>query len=174
MGEAKRKRDARERQGIATPPAIGDERQAGSPSRFIQEYVAMTMRATNGEPAVANVPCNGCTACCHYGIVKVDRSKERPEDLQHLDLVPDPDGGDMMLRALDDGTCVHLGPEGCTVHRHRPQTCRTYDCRPYGLVSLAAKYHADQRSPVWQFDTSSREDRLAMEASLPHGSLTGH
>jgi hypothetical protein len=42
--------------------------------------------------------------------------------------------GSMMLRKGPDGACVHLGPNGCTVHRHRPRACRIYDCR----ISAAA------------------------------------
>jgi Fe-S-cluster containining protein len=68
--------------------------------------------------------------CCYNPRIEIDRSKESPERLARLDLVPD-EYGDVKLRKRADGACVHLGEDGrCTVYEHRPTVCRTYDCRP--------------------------------------------
>ena len=72
------------------------------------------------------VPCQKakCTACCHGHGVQV-----HDEDMnEHLDTVTT----DCMrlLRLNPDGSCVHLDPKkGCTVYEHRPQACRSFDCR---------------------------------------------
>ncbi len=49
--------------------------------------------------------CNGCTACCRAGLVVVGVTM-RP-----------------------DGSCLHVGEKGCTIHGSRPQQCRDFDCR---------------------------------------------
>src|SRR4029077_2894926 len=80
----------------------------------------------------ATVPCDGCTTCCHHGRIEVLPWLEIPEHLAHLDTEPDPDGcspDSLKLKRRQDGACIHLGDNGCTVYGHRPTVCRVYDCR---------------------------------------------
>ena len=40
-------------------------------------------------------------------------------------------GNPYWIRQADDGYCIHSDPgtRACTIHTHRPHTCRQYDCR---------------------------------------------
>jgi len=155
MGEAKRRHKL-----------IGQEIEAGvsqdgKPAlryggRF-GEYLADYRRTKSTSP----VPCNGCNACCYYNKIDFEPTKERPEDLAHLDMIPDPDReGFVMLRKRDDGGCVHLGPDGqCGVYEHRPLPCRKYDCRIFGVIGLVDTFDGDRRSPAWSFDILSLKER---------------
>jgi uncharacterized protein len=44
------------------------------------------------------------------------------------------DGAGVLLAQREDGACVFLGPEGCTVHADRPEVCRLY---PLGRLRRA-------------------------------------
>jgi uncharacterized protein len=70
------------------------------------------------------VPCNGCTLCCRRELVVL-----MPEDGDPAAYETRPVGG--QFRALahkPDGSCVYLGPGGCTIYARRPTICRAYDC----------------------------------------------
>jgi hypothetical protein len=73
-----------------------------------------------------DVPCNGCTLCCHNDAVRIlpheDASKwqTEPHDYMH---------GARMLAHKPNGDCVYLGEHGCTIQHDKPQQCREMDCR---------------------------------------------
>lgn len=75
---------------------------------------------------VADVPCNGCTACCRGEIVMLfPEHGDNPKVLaQHFDL-----GGKLILEQTDSGDCVYLKDGGCSVWEDRPAMCRAFDCR---------------------------------------------
>lgn len=88
------------------------------------------------EPVVSNVPCNGCTACCHDDVIFLhpdfgdDPSQYQTRELTirgetHIVLAKDPTGKH----------CVYLGRNGCTIHDRAPAVCREFDCA--GLVKKA-------------------------------------
>jgi hypothetical protein len=121
------------------------------------------------------VSCAGCTACCFFHRVLVYPANEAPEDLAHLELEEDEIG--WKLKQREDGGCVHLGPEGCTVWEHRPSACRTFDCRVTAIAGAPLVVAAGHTAPLWSFDTTHVKDEavvavarkiteLAMEASL--------
>ena len=137
--------------------------------RGITIQPAGTGQIARTSPPVLNVPCNGCNACCYNHRIEVDRSQEPPERLARLDMVPD-QYGDMKLRKRADGSCVHLGENGCTVYGLRPTTCRTYDCRMSCMLGIRRAYvHGDDviEEPVWVFDQDSQ--RPYSPRSLPDG-----
>jgi Fe-S-cluster containining protein len=35
----------------------------------------------------------------------------------------------MILNRKDNGECIYLGADGCTIHDRAPWVCRTFDCR---------------------------------------------
>jgi Fe-S-cluster containining protein len=37
----------------------------------------------------------------------------------------------LILDRRDNGECVYLGAEGCTIWHRAPQACRAFDCREY-------------------------------------------
>lgn len=70
----------------------------------------------------ANVPCNGCTACCKRDVIKLtpDESKRFPWHWE---------GQHMVLDRKPDGTCINLTAKGCGVHDNPPMICKHFDCR---------------------------------------------
>lgn len=87
------------------------------------------------------VPCDGCTACCRR-----ERVILQPEDDARLyrtvpALGPGVGPNDRMLEHRVDGTCVYLGPGGCTIHDRAPLVCRKFDCRAW--IQLGAAYPSE-------------------------------
>ena len=162
MGEAKRRRD-RANQPIEFLDVATNEikkaRNAGDPVEFLARLKASIIAEERGERPTTNVACNGCTACCYYHQVDFDPVKERTEDLAHLETVGI-EGGRVRLKKRDDGACIHLGDEGCTVYAHRPRPCRSYDCRGMALVSMVDRFDGGRHSPFWIFDPHTRQGEI--------------
>jgi Putative zinc- or iron-chelating domain len=162
MGEAKRRREARERSIVARNTATGERvetRRAGDPLALREGLWKRGNALLEGRVETAHVPCAGCRECCYYGGVDVYPQAESAENLAHLDLEKRDDGR-FYLRKREDGACVHLGPEGCTVYEHRPRACRVYDCRPYALFGVLDIFDGDHVQPMWAFQPATREGRI--------------
>lgn len=114
----------------------------------------------------ADVPCNGCTACCtsaqfvHVGPDEHDALAHIPAEL----LVPAPGlpEGNVVLGYDERGRCPMLGDAGCTIYAHRPRTCRTYDCRVFPAAGLSPA-EPDQaaiaeRAARWRFRLPTVDD----------------
>ncbi|AHE99440.1 hypothetical protein THITH_15440 [Thioalkalivibrio paradoxus ARh 1] len=79
--------------------------------------------------------CKACSRCCRdkkiqlnpYELARLALAAELPV----VELIERFTVDGVHLRQQPDGTCVLLGPEGCTVHRHRPLVCRLY---PLGRI----------------------------------------
>jgi Fe-S-cluster containining protein len=84
------------------------------------------------------VPYGGCSACCYYDGIPVDKKRDRRR-LPYLLTERDADGG-LVLQRRADGACAHLGARGCTVYEHRPSACRSFDCRAFGAMGLVEKW----------------------------------
>lgn len=121
------------------------------------------------EHTPASVPCGTCTSCCWYQRIDVNPAKETAEDLSYMELVEDEKG--FQLARHDHGPCVHLGDRGCTIWAHRPEVCRCYDCRPFGLAGLMPQSVSGHRTPAWKFELKTPLDRAiviaARMAALP-------
>lgn len=77
------------------------------------------------------VPCNGCTACCRWGS---DITAHPPITMDEaralgLDEVVAMVDGSYVMPAKENGECVLLGPNGCTMWSLRPDSCKEFDCR---------------------------------------------
>lgn len=156
MGEARRRKLAGHKHGmILYRDGFTNElkyaRNAGDPVAFLHNLQRNSAVWRSGSAADSKVPCNGCVACCYYDKVDIDPSKEKPDDLRHLDTTANDDGS-LRLRKRADGACIHLGDTGCTVYEHRPRVCRAYDCRLGSLVGVREPYENDHVAPVWIFD----------------------
>lgn len=72
------------------------------------------------------VPCNGCTKCCHNDAVRIlpheDATKWKTEAHPYMT-------GARMLAHQANGDCHYLGATGCTIQRDKPQVCQEMDCR---------------------------------------------
>jgi Fe-S-cluster containining protein len=156
MGEAKRRH--------ARPIELGDL----VPSRNVT--TGETMMARNGgdfqefRKGRSPVPCKGCTACCFFKTVAVQPEKERPEDIERLQIEYSDEKQAWLLKKREDGGCVHLGENGCTVYEHRPAVCRHYDCRIPSIYDLRTNIGEGHDLPRWSFVTKSQEDARTLTA----------
>src|SRR5689334_12051664 len=97
--------------------------------------------ALAGEGA-SDVPCGACTACCtasqfvHIGPDEADALAHIPAEL--LFPAPGLPRGHVLLGYDEHGRCPMLVDDGCSIYAHRPQTCRTYDCRVLPAAGVAA------------------------------------
>jgi uncharacterized protein len=84
-----------------------------------------------------NVPCNGCTECCrsNQGLVLHPDQGDDVESYRYQ-VLPDRATGDpvFVLAADENGRCVYLGENGCTIYNRRPLLCRSFDCRMHYLM----------------------------------------
>jgi uncharacterized protein len=89
----------------------------GAPPRF------------SGETPFSYV-CRRCRKCCHDKLIQVNPYEAarlaRNLGLSTADFIREHLESSIYLRRQNDGACVFLGPQGCTVHPDRPLVCRLY------------------------------------------------
>jgi len=141
---------------------VTDERDlpAGGFSAWLQEM----QRALHGE-GEADVPCDGCTACC--------RSSQfihlEPDETEALACIPSAllfpaprlPLGHVVMGYDEQGRCPMLVDDRCSIYEHRPRTCRTYDCRVLpaaGMVLAGDDSPVARRARRWRFDHPSELD----------------
>jgi uncharacterized protein len=122
----------------------------------------------------ADVPCDGCTACCtasqfvHIGPDEHDTLVHVPAEL--LFPAPGLPAGHVLLGYDERGRCPMLGDDGCSIYEHRPRTCRTYDCRIFPAAGVevdehdATKVEIGRRARRWRFTHPTPADRAAHDA----------
>jgi Fe-S-cluster containining protein len=74
------------------------------------------------QPHTTKVDCGTCRACCSHTIV-LPLEGDDPS----LDWVPNHEGI-TVLNKRENGDCVYLGPQGCTIWGRHPKICRVFDC----------------------------------------------
>ena len=52
--------------------------------------------------------------------------------------VPGATNGNMLMGYDDTGHCLMFANGGCSIYQHRPETCRTYDCRVFTAAGMKA------------------------------------
>ena len=129
------------------------------------------MQAALREERDSDVPCNGCTACCtssqfvHIGPDETDTLAHIPAEL--LFPAPGRPRGHVVLGYDERGHCPMLIDAKCSIYEHRPQACRTYDCRVFpaaGLGPGAAKVDISRRVGQWRFSYANEGDRIEHDA----------
>jgi Fe-S-cluster containining protein len=125
-------------------------------------------RALRGE-ADAEVPCDGCTACCrssqfvHIGPEETATLTRIPAELQFP--APGLPEGHVVLGYDERGHCPMLVDGACSIYENRPRTCRTYDCRVFAATGIDADKPAiAERARRWRFDVTTEEDRILRDA----------
>jgi Fe-S-cluster containining protein len=119
----------------------------------------------------ADVPCDGCTACCRASqFVHVE--PDETDALAHIPaelLFPAPrrPAGHMLLGYDEHGWCPMLVDGGCSIYEHRPRACRTYDCRIFAATGVELEEaQADVAARVrrWVFTFETEEDTALQDA----------
>jgi Fe-S-cluster containining protein len=120
----------------------------------------------------SDVPCGSCTACCtssqfiHIAPDETETISKIPPEL----LVPAPrlPSGHVVLGFDEQGHCPMLIDNKCSIYEHRPQTCRTYDCRVFAAAGVstgdAHKVQIDRRIRHWQFSYPGPIDQIERDA----------
>ena len=110
---------------------------------------------------MSEVSCNGCTACCrNQWVLLFPEYGDRVENYDTIEV-----NGHHFLNQLDNGDCVYLGENGCTIYDVRPAICRDFDCRK-DFLSLTR----DQRRVQNRQSVARRAIHAAARARL--GTLT--
>ena len=80
--------------------------------------------------------------------------------------------GNVLLGYDESGRCPMLLGRSCSIYEHRPQTCRSYDCRVFPAAGIAAggrdKELIERRARRWRFSYPAEADRrehLAVQAA---------
>jgi len=115
----------------------------------------------------ADVPCGECTACCtssyfiHIAPYETETLARIPKQL--LFPAPGQPKGNVLMGYDKNGHCPMLVDNRCSIYEHRPQTCRTYDCRIFPAAGMAVsepeKALIAQRARQWRFDYPTQRDR---------------
>jgi Fe-S-cluster containining protein len=141
------------------------------PAGRFSTWLAGMQDALRGE-ADSDVPCDGCTACCtssqfvHIGPGETDTLAHIPSGL----LFPAPrlPRGNVLLGYDENGHCPMLVDGRCSIYEHRPQTCRTYDCRIFPATGIEpdedGKEAIAHRARRWRFDHPEEVDQIEQAA----------
>ena len=117
-------------------------------------------------PSDADVACGTCVGCCASSqFVHV-----RPDEADALAHIPaallfDAPGGQGKLMGYDEhGRCPMLTDSGCSIYDHRPQTCRTYDCRVFEAAGVSADQPLiRERSDRWRFEVADDIEQARLD-----------
>jgi Fe-S-cluster containining protein len=126
------------------------------------------MQATLQAEREADVPCEGCTACCRSSQF-VHIEPDETDALAHIPTAlrfpaPGRRQGHIVLGYDEHGRCPMLGDHGCTIYAHRPRTCRTYDCRVFtatGTEPDPSQPAIAERVRRWRFTVATDDARTA-------------
>jgi hypothetical protein len=141
---------------------------------------ADAMRLAIREQRDSDVPCNGCTACCRSSQF-VHIAPDETETLAHIPtelLFPAPGRprGHVVLGYDERGHCPMLIDDQCSIYEHRPNACRTYDCRVFaaaGIDAGAEKPEITHRVRRWVFSFPAPDDRTERDAVLAAAAFLG-
>lgn len=116
--------------------------------------------AGEGEMDVACGDCRGCCVSSYYVKVRAHETEAASRIGDH-NLEPGP-AGSRLMGYQANGHCLMLRDGECSIYQHRPETCRTYDCRVFTAASMDAgpdKPVINRRVARWEFSFPSDADR---------------
>jgi uncharacterized protein len=148
------------------PGAEVISRQQDLPAGCFSSWLRRTRYALMKENGVY-VPCGECRACCasSYFIHIRPEEKQAKARINKKLLFPAPGlpKGNVLLGYDQSGRCPMQIAGECSIYEHRPLTCRSYDCRIFTAVGIAAgdkdKALVNQRVKRWKFSYPTRLDR---------------
>lgn len=137
------------------------ELSAGAFSDWLRD-----MRGALAGNSGMNVACGTCRGCCTSSYFIKVRAHETEalarigED--NLRPVPGATNGNQLMGFDEQGHCFMFASGNCAIYAHRPETCRTYDCRVYTAAGMNAgpgKTVINERIASWRFDYPTDRDR---------------
>jgi Fe-S-cluster containining protein len=134
---------------------------AGSFSAWLR-----AMRTALAGGSGMDVACGDCVGCCTSSYFIKVRAHEKAA-LEHIGPdnvrpVPGSTNGNMLMGFDEQGHCFMFVNGGCSIYQHRPETCRTYDCRVFSAAGMNAgpdKSVINERISRWRFDYPTELDR---------------
>ena len=128
------------------------------------------MRGTLAGGPGMQVACGDCVGCCTSSYFIKVRPHET-DSRQHIPpehLSPSPTEPGTSLMGFDAaGRCPMFGGQGCSIYAHRPETCRTYDCRIFTAAGMEAgpgRTTINQRVARWCFEYPAELERQEQRA----------
>ena len=122
------------------------------------------MREALAGNAGMDVACGDCRGCCTSSyFIKVRAHETRA--LEHIgedSLRPVPGSQQRQPCSWDSTSrahCFMFANGGCSIYQHRPETCRTYDCRVFTAAGMNAgpdKTEINERVASWRFEYPER------------------
>ncbi len=141
-------------------------KQQALPAGGFSSWLRRTRNAQVEKDSI-NVPCGECNACCrssyfiHIGPEESQTLSRIPNEL--LFPAPGLPKGNVLLGYDEKGRCPMLVDDKCSIYEHRPQTCRTYDCRVFPAAGIEAgsddKELINRRILRWKFSYPAQIDR---------------
>ena len=151
-----------------------EDLDAGEFSQWLGE-----MQARSAASERLTFRARGCTACCtasqfvHIGPDETDTLAHIPREL--LFPAPRMPRGHVLLGYDERGHCPMLVDDQCSIYDHRPQTCRTYDCRIFPAAGIemddADKALIARQTRRWKFSFPTDSDHdlhNAVKAAAKH------
>jgi uncharacterized protein len=143
------------------------------PAGNFSAWLRAMRNALAGGPGM-DVACGDCRGCCTSSYFIKVRATET-DALHHIPaehLRPGPGDDGTRLMGFDaQGHCPMFRGGGCSIYPHRPDTCRTFDCRVFAAAGMDAgegRPVINQRVARWRFeyaDDSQRREHLAVSAA---------
>jgi Fe-S-cluster containining protein len=128
------------------------------------------MRASLAGGPGMEVACGECVGCCTSSyFIKVragDTAALHHIPARHLAPAPD-DPGTQLMGHDAAGHCPMFDGAGCSIYPHRPETCRTYDCRIFSAAGMEAgpgRTMINERIARWRFEFDGEESRREQRA----------
>jgi Fe-S-cluster containining protein len=150
--------DDRQTQRMRSVPV---ELNAGGFSEWLEKT-----RAGMESPLDADVSCGTCVACCSSGQF-VHVGPDEADALAHIPsalIFDEPHGPGKLMGYDEQGRCPMLTDSGCSIYDHRPQTCRTYDCRIFEAAAVTADQPLiRERADRWRFDIADETEQALLD-----------
>ncbi len=133
------------------------------PAGNFSEWLRAMRIALAGGPGM-QVACGECVGCCtsSYFIKIRARESEALGRIPSGELRDSPDEPGTRLMGYDAQGHCPMFRGGCTIYSHRPETCRTYDCRVFaasGMDAGSGRGVINERVARWRFDYSDESGR---------------
>lgn len=139
------------------------------PAGNFSEWLRAMRTALAGGPGM-QVSCGDCVGCCtsSYFIKVRPHETDTRQRIPPQYLSPSPIEPGVSLMGFDAaGHCPMFGNHGCSIYAHRPETCRTYDCRIFSAAGMEAgpgRTTINQRIARWRFHFPGDKDREEQRA----------